>query len=112
MKEDVAVKHITTAVLTPMSNVSAYIEQIVYCCTSIGAGWTFVVQDRGDPGAIPPIPIQTLVKVAVSSTTTPDQEKVFYDRPIPIRGGVDVVTSGTPGALDIWIHGFVSEGQS
>jgi hypothetical protein len=109
MKEDCAIKHITTAATTSLSNVSAYIEQIVYCCTSIGATWTFAVQDRGDPAATPPIPIQTLVKVAVVATTTPDQQKVFYDRPMPMRNGVDVVTTGTPGALDIWVHGFIPE---
>lgn len=111
MREACVMKHIVTADTFPVTTVSSYIEQIVYCATSVGAGWTFVVQDKGDTFT-PVYPIQAIVKVAVSATTTPTEQKVFYDRPIPMRGGIDIVTTGTPGALDIWITGFASEEQS
>ena len=110
MREGCVSKHITTNVKTVFTDKSAYLEQIVYCVSDIGSGgWLFTVEDRGDT-LTPPVPVQTLVKVVLATTTTPEQQKVFYDRPIPMRGGVTVTTStGTAGKLDVFITGWGTE---
>jgi hypothetical protein len=92
-------KRISSNTTTNITDKGAAIKQIQISVASAGTSWKLRIQDRASPN-----PAVLIPDLALSAPTAPDTGKAFYDVPIPMENGIDVVTpSGTPGVSDVWI---------
>jgi hypothetical protein len=74
---------------------TAYLYSLMYFCTAAGTTWNIKIQDN----ASTPNPIYNIAAATVSTTPV----VIFnFDAPIPIIGGLSVVTAGTAGSLNVW----------
>jgi hypothetical protein len=94
------VKRISTSATTTVIDSSCVVFLIVLSCSNAGTTWTLKVQDKATTPNIL-IPAFTL--------TLPTDGKVNIllnleqDFPLPMDGGIDVITAGTPGVVSVWM---------
>jgi len=90
--------HITTAATTTVTSTTCYISTIVVSCSNAGTSYTLRIQDKaGTPKIL--VPTTTLT---VPSTGAPNVS-LLWDEPIIMTSGIDIITGGTPGVVDVWI---------
>ena len=84
-----------TNLVTPVATGTVYLTTLAFNCINAGTGWSFTVQDR----SVPPI-----VLFAVTPLTVSTQPVILLNlsAPIPMMGGLDIVTNGTPGHVNVW----------
>lgn len=90
--------HITTATTTTVVSSDAYVASVVVNCSSLGTAFTAKVQNK-----------EGTAKVLVANDTTP----VVGNKAITVggadrgaiymKGGIDIVSSGTPGVIDVFV---------
>ncbi len=88
---------ITTSVATVVTAAGCSVSSIVIAVADAGTSWTFLIRDKASPAKIL-VPLTTL---AVPTTPTP--VIIHFDDPIVMEGGIDVVTAGTPGVVNVWV---------
>jgi hypothetical protein len=95
-----ASQRINSSATTELVKGSAYVTSIVYNCSNAGTGWTLkITEHTGGKILIGPFP------VVVPTDGRPSVLFELGNDRVPMRGGVDVITAGTPGVLDIWLTG-------
>jgi hypothetical protein len=95
-----AAKRINTSATIPLVTGSTYVTSIVYNCSNAGTGWTLKIVERtGGKILIGPFPI------IVPTDGKPSVLFELANDRVPMRGGVDAITAGTAGVLDIWLTG-------
>ena len=77
------------------TSATAYLYTLIYNCTNAGTTWTIKIQDNSTT----PNVLYNLGAAVVSTTPV---VVVALSAPIPIIGGISVVTTGTAGSLNIW----------
>jgi len=93
-------KRIDTSTTTTAIATSCVVFLIVISCPNAGTSWTLKIQDKATtPNVL--IPAFTL--------TVPTDGKVNVllnleqDFPLPMDGGIDIITSGTAGVVAVWM---------
>jgi hypothetical protein len=94
-------KRINSSATTPLVNGSTYVTSVVINCSGAGTGWTLKIQDRSSPPQILLGPIS----LANPLPDPPSGKFELANDRVALRGGVDAITAGTPGVLDIWLTG-------
>jgi hypothetical protein len=94
-------KRINTSATVPLVNGSTYVTSVVINCSQAGTGWTLKVQDRGSP----PLILLGPISLAVPLPDPPAGKFELANDRVRMRGGVDAVTAGTAGTLDLWLTG-------
>jgi hypothetical protein len=74
---------------------SAYLYNLMYNCTNAGTSWSITIQDRSPT----PIVLYTLAALVVSTVPV---VIVNLQAPVPLIGGLDIITAGTAGSLGLW----------
>jgi hypothetical protein len=95
-----ASKRINSSATIPLVTGSTYVTSIVYNCSNAGTGWTLkIVEHTGGKILIGPFPI------IVPTDGKPSVLFELRNDRVPMRGGVDAITAGTAGVVDIWLTG-------
>jgi hypothetical protein len=89
--------HITTAGTTTVTSSTAFVSTIVISCSNGGTGFTIRIQDKG---STPKVLVQPIT-LSVPATGTNLSQTV--EEPLVMTGGIDIITGGTPGVVDVWI---------
>ena len=90
------ITHITAKGTVNIASESVVVSQIVFLCTGAGTAWTLAILDKASTPRTWFGPF-TLVIPADGKPVV-----MFYDVPLYMEGGIDVITAGTtPGILDI-----------
>jgi hypothetical protein len=72
--------------------------QIVISIASAGTTWKLKIQDKGSPATV------LVPETTLAAPTTPTAIIIKFDYPLPMQGGIDIITSsGTPGEVGVWI---------
>jgi len=82
-----------TPVTTTMIATNCYVQQIVIACEDAGTAWTIRVQDKSSPNPFVLIPEFTLAIPTDGFPNVTWGGSNFL--PIPMTGGIDIVTRGT-----------------
>lgn len=69
---------------------------------SPGTTWKLRIQDKTSPD-----PFIIVPEVTLSSPTLADWKIQGYEKPLRMDGGVDIVTTGTPGVVAVWIDALL-----
>lgn len=86
-------KRITTSGTTTILAQSSHVSQVLVSCTNAGTAWTLKIQNKeGTPKVL--IPAYTLL-IGITLFK--------FDESIMMRDGIDIVTSGTPGVVNVFI---------
>lgn len=96
---------INTATTTELYDASCFVQQIVISVEGAGTTFKLRIQDRSSPAMVL-IPLTSL-----SAPSDPSAAIIRFEDPVFMQDGVDAITTGTPGAVCIWIDGFVSDAQ-
>lgn len=102
------IKRITTGttgtpVTTTLIATNCYVQQIVISCEDAGTAWTLRVQDKSSPNPFVLLPEFTLSVPPDGYTNVMWGGVNYY--PIPMTGGIDIVTRGTtPGKVLVVAH--------
>jgi len=91
--------HITTAATTTVTSTTCYVSTVVISCSNAGTTYTIRVQDKS---GTPKILIPTTAALTVPTTGVPNVS-LLWDEPILFTGGIDIITAGTPGVVDVWL---------
>jgi hypothetical protein len=89
------VRSITGSLTTNVAPNTIYLYSLQYSCSNAGTGWSLKIQDRSPT----PIVLYTIAALVVSAAPVVVQNLAS---PIPIIGGLDIITAGTPGAVNVW----------
>ncbi len=89
---------ITTSATTTAIGETRYLKQLCIGCDDAGTSWTLRIQDKSSPAKVL-IPTFTL---AVPSDGNPNV-LLNFQQSILMSGGIDIVTSGTPGVVSVWL---------
>ena len=82
---------------------SCLLEQVVIACADAGTAWTLKIQDLSSPNPRVVVPPCTL------AVPTDGKPVIILGReffPLPMEGGIDIVTAGTtagPGGVTVWL---------
>lgn len=88
---------ITSNTTTTLIDSSCSLSQLVIAIANAGTTWPLRVQDQASPAHV----IVPQFTVALPTDFKP--LIINFDEPIPMQGGIDVVTpSGTPGEASVW----------
>lgn len=93
-------KRINSSATTTVIATSCVVFLIVVACSNAGTAWTLKVQDKAStPNVL--IPAFTL------SVPTDGKANILLnleqDFPLPMDGGIDIITAGTPGVASVWM---------
>ena|SRR5256885_12326635 len=93
---------ISSSTTTTVTSKSTKVSQVVISCSNAGTSWVLKIQDKqGTPMIfVPPFTL------GIPST---GPLIIKFDKPILARSGIDIVTSGTAGVVDVWIDGDPSQ---
>jgi hypothetical protein len=94
----------TTIVTTP-----CYVQQIVISCAVPGATWTLKIQDQASPSPFVLIPEFTLSVPPDGYTNVMWGGVNFY--PIPMEGGIDIVTAAGTGTREVIVIAHIVQQQ-
>jgi hypothetical protein len=89
------VRAITGSLTTTVAPNTIYLYSLQYSCSNAGTGWGLKIQDRSPT----PNVLYQIAALAVSTVPVVVQNLNF---PIPILGGLDIITTGTPGVVTVW----------
>jgi hypothetical protein len=89
------VRVITTSATTNVAPNTVYLYSLQYSCSNAGTSWSLTIRDRSPT----PIVLYPTTTLAVSTVPVVVQNLVA---PIPIIGGLDIITAGTAGAVAVW----------
>lgn len=90
--------HITSAGTTTVTSATCYVSTVVISCSNAGTTYTIKIQNKeGTPKIL--IPQYTLTVPTNGAPNT----NLLWDEPVIMTGGVDLVTTGTPGVVDVWV---------
>lgn len=92
-------KHVVTS--------SCLLYQIVIACADAGTAWTLTIHDLSSPNQLVVVPPCTL---AVPTDGKP--VIIFFEQPLPMQDGIDIVTAGTTagtGGVTVWL--VIDDGQ-
>lgn len=85
---------------------SSFLHQVVICVKNAGTSWALAIQDKASTAR---------VRIWIPTIALPTDNKpyqVFYDKPIRMDNGIDIVTSGTTaGELTVDLAFRKSEGS-
>jgi hypothetical protein len=87
----------TSGTITAIAE-SVAITQVFVAVANAGTSWSLRIQDKGTPVFV------LLPTTVLSAPALASWNKVFFDDPIKMDGGIDIVTSGTPGEVSVWIN--------
>lgn len=90
-------KRITTSATTSATTQSGLVSQIVVSVDNAGTTWTLRIEDNSSPIIV----IWPTMTLALSSE---GPLKVFFDKPIRVNSGIDIITSGTAGVVCVLIE--------
>jgi hypothetical protein len=90
-------KRIVTAAVTTIVSSSCVLYEYVIAVAAPGTSFTVRIQDK----ASPPVILVPTFTVAVPTTGLPIYQK--FEEPLPMDGGIDIITTGTPGEVGIWM---------
>jgi hypothetical protein len=94
------IKHITTSTTTNVTTETCYLLGLYLAVNSPGTSWTLSLKDRDS----------TVHSLGVLLLNAPgnatDINGLIKELPFPARmaNGIDIVTAGTAGNVDIWIY--------
>ena len=88
--------HITTAATTTVTSSDAYVASIVVSTSAVGTAFVAKVQNKE---GTPKILIPALASSAVGYQTL----IATQGAPIYMKGGIDIVSTGTPGVIDVFV---------
>jgi hypothetical protein len=91
-------KHITSSATTTPISASCYVSSIVASCSNAGTSWTLQIQDKA---STPNVLISPFTLI-VPADGLPNIN-VAYDRPQRAVDGIDIITAGTAGVVDVQI---------
>jgi len=94
---------ITTSGTTNMSTNSCFVYGVLIACQVPGTGWSLQIQSHESPAKVL-IPKFTLAAL----TDLKSLPWVEWQNPKEMRGGIDIVTAGTPGEVSVWLDYFES----
>lgn len=89
---------ITTSTTTAVVAADAYLSSVNVTVSNAGTTWTIKVQDKSATPRIGYINDGTGVVIGTKYQNFTD--------PIPMFGGIDIVTAGTAGVMDVFITYF------
>lgn len=89
-------KHVTTSATTAVTAKSAYVNSVVITCSNAGTGWTLQIKD-GDGNVLIP-----LFALAVPTDGLPNVDRSFEEAQ-RMRNGINIITAGTAGVVDVQI---------
>lgn len=96
MSKTTRTARITTKTTTTLIAASVYLRRLVISCSIAGTAWTLQIQDKASAPKIW-VPAFTLTVPATGLPTI-----ITFDDPIPMTGGIDIVTAGTTaGVVDV-----------
>jgi hypothetical protein len=87
---------INSSVTTSLANQTVYLWNLIYNCTAAGTTWSFKVQDRTSPTPM------VLYNIASQTVSTTPVVVINLNTPIAMIGGMDIITTGTPGTVLVW----------
>jgi hypothetical protein len=90
-------KRITTSATTAATAQSGRVSQIIISCDNAGTGWTIRIEDNGSP-------VMVLWPTTTLAVPTTGPLKIFFDVPVRVNGGIDIITVGTPGIVTVAIE--------
>ena len=93
-------KRITTAATTTVTSTRCLISQVVISCASAGTTFKLKIQDKATPSPFVLIPEFTLI---VPTDGMPNVDLLWKDFPVSMDGGIDIITTGTPGEVSVWL---------
>ncbi len=93
------VKRITTSATTNVINTSCVVFLIVLSCSNAGTAWTLKVQDKA---TTPNILIPAFTLALPTDGKVNILLNLEQDFPLPMDGGIDIITAGTPGVVSGW----------
>lgn len=88
---------ITSSGTIPATTLSGMVSQIVIACDNAGTTWTLRIEDNGTP-------VMVIWPTFTLTVPTTGPLKVFFDKPIRVNGGIDIITAGTPGVVCVMIE--------
>ena len=94
---------INTATTTHLYVGPCFVQQIVISVEAAGTSFKFRLQDQSSP------PMVLISETTLSAPSSPTAAIVRFEDPVFMKGGVDAVTTGTPGAVCIWIDGWIPD---
>jgi hypothetical protein len=86
---------------------SCLLYQIVIACADAGTAWTLAIQDLSTPN-----PLMVVPPCALTVPTDGKPIIIFFEKPLPMKDGIDIVTAGTtagPGGVTVWL--IIDDGQ-
>jgi hypothetical protein len=89
---------ITTAATTTIRSGSCGLAQIVIAVEDPGTSFTLKIQDQASP------PFVFVPQFTAALPTDFKPIIIEYDNVVDAAGGIDAVTTGTPGALCVSVH--------
>jgi hypothetical protein len=92
-----SVSHITTATTTTITSTNAYITSIVVSTSAVGTAFKVAVQDKAGTARI---------LIPALGTSAVGYQTIFVggkDNAILMSGGIDLISTGTPGVIDVFI---------
>jgi hypothetical protein len=88
--------HLTTAATTTVVSSDAYLVSLVITTSAVGTGFNAKVQNKEGTAKIL-IPA-TAGAVGTQSLILSHKEAAIY-----MKGGIDIITTGTPGVIDVFV---------
>ena len=90
-------KRIVTAATTTVLSESCVVFEIVIAVADVGTTWTLKIQDKaGSPCVLVP-------KFTMVLPTDFKPIIINFNEPVTMDGGIDIVTTGTPGEVCVWL---------
>jgi hypothetical protein len=86
---------ITSGTLT-LIGVTRFVAQVVIVVNNAGTSWKLKIQDRASPAFV------LVPEVTLSAPSTANAVIENFQEPIRMEGGIDIVTTGTPGEVAVW----------
>lgn len=97
-------KRIASSTTTAVINQPCSVTQVFIAVANAGTTWKLSIQDRSDPD-----PLVFVPEVTLSTPSLGSWIYQHFEEPLVMDGGVDAITSGTAGALAIWINAWVNQ---
>ena len=92
-------KRIAAATTTTAVSSSCSLKQLIISCPDAGTSFTLRIQDKS---STPNILIPTFT-LSVPSDGNPNVYLKWHEMPVPMDGGIDLITAGTPGVVVVYL---------
>lgn len=88
--------HITTAATTTVESSDCYLVDILVVTSAVGTGFNAKVQNKEATAKI-------LIPASAGAVGTQSVMINHKDGAILMKGGIDIITAGTPGVIDVFV---------